>query len=99
MIFENRVQDQALIGNNWTWYDQWFATEGCTGEATAGFGPFDDGDGSDYEAANRNFFTVPEGTGDYYRAGLEVPAWDGALLTCCGFTATSTISMRLVSAP
>ncbi len=33
----------------------------------------------DYEAANRNFFTVPEGTGDYYRAGLEVPAWDGAL--------------------
>ncbi|MDX2428359.1 MAG: hypothetical protein QNK22_06675, partial [Xanthomonadales bacterium] len=77
--FEDRLQDQALIGNNWTWYDQWFAEDGCTGDATAGFGPFDDGDGSDYEAANRNFFTVPEGTGDYYRAGLEVPAWDGAL--------------------
>lgn len=77
--FEDRVQDQALIGNNWTWYDQWFAEDGCPGEPTAGFGPFDDGDGSDYEAANRNFFTVPEGTGDYYRAGLEVPAWDGAL--------------------
>ncbi len=77
--FEDRANDQALIGNDWTWYDQWFATEGCTGEATAGFGPFDDGDPSDYEAANRNFFTVPEGTGDYYRAGLEVPAWDGAL--------------------
>lgn len=77
--FEDRVQDQALIGNNWTWYDQWFAEDGCTGEATAGFGPYDDGNGSDYAAANRNFFTVPAGTGDYYRAGLEVPAWDGAL--------------------
>jgi len=77
--FEDRVNNQALIGNDWTWYDQWFATEGCTGEATAGFGPFDDGDPSDYAAANRNFFTVPEGSGDYYRAGLEVPAWDGAL--------------------
>ena len=77
--FENRVNDQALIGSNWTWYDQWFAEDGCTGDAAGGFGPFDDGDPSDYEAANRNFFTVPEGTGDYYRAGLEVPAWDGAL--------------------
>jgi len=77
--FEDRVNDQALIGNDWTWYDQWFAEEGCTGEATGGFGPFDDGDGSDYAAANRNFFTVPEGSGDYYRAGLEAPAWEGAL--------------------
>ncbi|MGB5291579.1 MAG: hypothetical protein WBN41_09040 [Lysobacterales bacterium] len=77
--FEDRVNDQALIGNDWTWYDQWFTTEGCTGEAAGGFGPFDDGNGDDYAAANRNFFTVPEGTGDYYRAGLEVPAWDGAL--------------------
>ncbi|MDX2416582.1 MAG: hypothetical protein QNK19_03880, partial [Xanthomonadales bacterium] len=76
--FENRIQDQPLIGNNWTWYDQWFTEDGCTGD-DAGFGPFDDGNGDDYEAANRNFFTVPEGTGDYYRAGLEVPAWDGAL--------------------
>ena len=77
--FEDRVNNQALIGNNWTWYDQWFAEEGCTGEATSGFGPFDDGNGDDYAAANRNFFTVPAGSGDYYRAGLEVPAWDGAL--------------------
>jgi hypothetical protein len=77
--FENRVRDQALIGNDWTWYDQWFAEEGCTGEATDGFGPFDDGNPDDYEAANRNFFTVPDGTDDYYRAGLEVPAWEGAL--------------------
>lgn len=77
--FEDRVNDQASIGNNWTWYDQWFAAEGCTGEASGGFGPFDSQDPNDYEAANRNFFTVPEGSGDYYRAGLEVPAWDGAL--------------------
>ncbi len=77
--FEDRVINQELVGNNWTWYDQWFAEDGCTGEATAGFGPYDDGDGSDYAAANRNFFTVPAGTDDYYRAGLEVPAWDGAL--------------------
>jgi len=76
--FEDRVQNQALIGNDWTWYDQWFTEDGCTGD-DAGFGPFDDGNGDDYEAANRNFYTVPEGSGDYYRAGLEVPAWDGAL--------------------
>jgi hypothetical protein len=77
--FEDRVKDQALIGNNWTWYDQWFAEEGCTGEAAGGWGPVDSADPNDYVAANRNFFTVPAGTDDYYRAGLEVPAWDGAL--------------------
>jgi hypothetical protein len=74
--FEDRLQDQDLIGNNWTWYDQWFTEDGCTGD-DAGYGPFDGPEA--YEAKNRNFFTVPEGTGDYYRAGLEVPAWDGAL--------------------
>ncbi len=79
--FEDRVQNQALIGNNWTWYDQWFAADGCTGEATAGFGPYDDGNPNDYVAANRNFFTVPPGTDDYYRAGLEVPAWESVALT------------------
>ena len=76
--FEDRVQDQPLIGKNWTWYDQWFAEEGCTGEATDGFGPFDDGNGSDYEQENRNFWTAG-GDDSYFRAGLEVPAWDGAL--------------------
>ena len=76
--FEDRVQDQPLIGKNWTWYDQWFAEEGCTGEATAGFGPWDDGNGSDYEQENRNFWTAG-GDDSYFRAGLEVPAWDGAL--------------------
>ena len=77
--FENRVVDQPTIGNEWTWYDQWFDGSSCEGEAAGGFGPFDDGDPSDYEAPNRNFATVPEGTDDYYRAGLEVPAWEGAL--------------------
>jgi len=76
--FEDRVRDQAIIGNDWTWYDQWFTEDGCTGD-DAGYGPFDDLTKDPYEAANRNFFTVPEGSGDYYRAGLEVPAWDGAL--------------------
>ncbi|MEJ2384637.1 MAG: hypothetical protein P8Y54_09585 [Xanthomonadales bacterium] len=76
--FEDRVEDQAKIGNDWTWYDQWFAGDSCEGEATGGFGPFDDGDGSDYEQDNRNFFFAGEDD-SYYRAGLEVPAWDGAL--------------------
>ena len=44
--FEDRVEDQAKIGNDWTWYDQWFEGDNCEGEATGGFGPFDDGDGS-----------------------------------------------------
>jgi len=76
--FEDRVQDQALIGNNWTWYDQWFSEESCTGDVAGGFGPYDDGDGSDYEQENRNFWTAG-GDDSYFRAGLEVPAWDGAL--------------------
>jgi hypothetical protein len=77
--FEDRTAEQPTIGNSWTWYDQWFDGTSCEGEAAGGFGPFDDGDDSDYEAPNRNFANVPEGTDDYYRAGLEVPAWEGAL--------------------
>ncbi len=80
--FENRVQDQPLIGNNWTWYDMTFAGDTCEGDPIAEFGPFSDGDGSDYAAENRNYYTASEdvGQGDsYYRAGLEVPAWEGAL--------------------
>jgi hypothetical protein len=80
--FEDRVKDQAVVGNNWTWYDQNYAGDTCV-EPTGGFGPFDDGDGSDYEVENRNYWTASEaeaGQGDsYFRAGLEVPAWDGAL--------------------
>lgn len=76
--FEDRVRDQPRIGNNWTWFDQTFGTNDCTGELVAGFGPFDDGDSSDYEADNRNFWTASTdqgGDGNFYRAGLEVPAW------------------------
>jgi hypothetical protein len=72
--FEDRVADQAVIGNNWTWFDQTFEGDTCAGEPTSEFGPWSDGDGSDYEAENRNFFTAGEDD-SYFRAGLEVPAW------------------------
>jgi hypothetical protein len=86
--FEDRVKDQALLENNWTWYDQTFAADTCTGPA-AGFGPYDDGDASDYVAQNRNYWTASDDVGEgnsYFRAGLEVPAWstdegDAVLLT------------------
>ncbi len=76
--FEDRVKDQALIGNEWTWYNQTFADDTCSGENISGFGPYDDGDPSDYNQDNRNYWTASAdvGQGDsYYRAGLEVPAW------------------------
>jgi hypothetical protein len=81
--FEDRVRDQAVVGNNWTWYDQTFPGETCADEDTpVGFGPYDDNDPSDYEVANRNYWTASEeyaGQGDsYFRAGLEVPAWPDA---------------------
>jgi hypothetical protein len=76
--FEDRAKDQAIVGNNWTWYDQTFEGDTCTG-TPAGFGPYDDGDPSDYEVENRNYWTASEeyaSQGDsYFRAGLEVPAW------------------------
>ena len=81
--FEDRVADQALIGNNWTWFDITYAGDACEGDIAGTFGPFSDGDGSDYAAENRNYFTASQeyaGAGDsYFRAGLEVPAWGGAL--------------------
>jgi len=76
--FEDRVRDQALIGKNWTWYNQTFDGNTCDGARVSGFGPFDDGDGSDYQQENRNYWTASNdvGQGDsYFRAGLEVPAW------------------------
>ncbi|MGB7453901.1 MAG: hypothetical protein WBM36_17395, partial [Lysobacterales bacterium] len=75
--FEDRVKDQAEIGPGWTWYNQTYSDNDCT-EFVSGFGPFDDGDGSDYLQANRNYWTASAdvGQGDsYFRAGLEVPAW------------------------
>jgi hypothetical protein len=77
--FEDRVADQPTIGNNWTWYNQWFEGDTCGENYAGGFGPYDDGDGGiDYVQDNHNY--ANEGDDGYYsRAGLEVPAWDGAL--------------------
>lgn len=80
--FEDRVKDQALIGNDWTWFDQTYGGDTCTGNPTGEYGPWSDNDPSDYPADNRNYWTASadQGFGDsYYRAGLEVPAWEGAL--------------------
>lgn len=77
---EDRVAEQPTLGNNWTWYDQWFTGTVCGENYLGGGGPCDnDGDcNNDYEQDNRNFANA--GADDsYYRAGLEVPAWDGAL--------------------
>jgi len=77
--FEDRVNNQADIGNNWTWYDLTFPGNTCEGAPSGTFGP---PDGQPYPAANRNYWTASAdfGQGDsYYRAGLEVPAWGGAL--------------------
>ncbi|MEJ2478409.1 MAG: hypothetical protein P8Y40_13110 [Desulfobacterales bacterium] len=76
--FEDRVRDQATIGNGWTWYEQTFESQVCEGDPIFQVGPFDTPE-DDYEQANRNFWTASEeaaGEGDsYFRAGLEVPAW------------------------
>jgi len=80
--FDDRVADQALVGNDWTWFDQTFAGDTCTGDPVSEWGPWSDGDGSDYGVENRNYHTASAdvGQGDsYFRAGLEVPAWEGAL--------------------
>ena len=77
--FEDRTAEQPTLGNNWTWFDQWFDGTACEGEAAGGFGPYDDGDGSDYEQGNQNFANAGDDGGLYFRAGLEVPAWGGAL--------------------
>jgi hypothetical protein len=76
--FEDRVKDQVLIGPGWTWYNQTFADDTCSGDPAYGFGPYDDGNPDDYDQENRNYWTASAdvGQGDsYFRAGLEVPAW------------------------
>lgn len=77
--FEDRVKDQVLIGNNWTWFEQDFAGDICTGDVVGEWGPWSDGDDSDFYQENRNYWTAGQEDDSYYRAGLEVPAWDGAL--------------------
>src|SRR5210317_1263777 len=76
--FEDRTAEQPTLGNNWTWYDQWFDGTSCE-TYVGGYGPWDDGDGSDYEQGNQNFANAGDDGGLYFRAGLEVPAWGGAL--------------------
>lgn len=77
--FEDRLKDQVLIDNGWTWYNQTFADDTCSGELTFEWGPYNDGDGGvDYLQENRNYWTADEAVGEgnsYFRAGLEVPAW------------------------
>lgn len=78
--FEDRTAEQPTIGNDWTWYDQSWAGTSCGIDYVGGSGPCDnDGDcNNDYVQDNRNFANA--GADDsYYRAGLEVPAWGGAL--------------------
>ena len=77
--FENRVKDQVLVDNGWTWFEQDFAGATCTGSPVGEWGPWSDGDGSDYLQENRNFWTAGQQGDSYFRAGLEVPAWDGAM--------------------
>jgi len=77
--FEDRVNDQVLIGNNWTWFEQDFEGTTCTGNIVGEFGPWSDGNPDDYPQENRNFWTAGQQGDSYFRAGLEVPAWDGAM--------------------
>ena len=84
--FEDRVKDQPLVGPGavggpgWTWYNQTYSDDLCT-VYSSGYGPFDYENGIEYLQVNRNYWTASpeEGDGgDYYRAGLEVPAWSTA---------------------
>lgn len=82
--FQDRLKDQEHIGNDWTWFQQDFTANTCSGEISGVFGPYNGGGGApDYPQDNRNYWTASQaeaGAGDsYYRAGLEVPAWEGAL--------------------
>ena len=67
--FNDRTITQATVGNNWTWYDTGYDAD-CASNPTAGYGPYSDGDGSDYVAANQNF-AREGGAGTYFRAGLQ----------------------------
>jgi hypothetical protein len=78
--FEDRITDQQYIGNDWTWFQQDFVANTCDGAVSGTYGPYDT-DPAQVLQDNRNYWTASAdfGQGDsYYRAGLEVPAWDGA---------------------
>lgn len=68
--FDNRTLSDATIGNNWTWYDHDFTSADCSTGKGNGYGPYSDGDGSDYTHSNNNYTNVG-GSGAYARAGLE----------------------------
>lgn len=77
--FEDRVRDQVNIENNWTWFEQDFAGDTCVGSPVGEYGPWSDGNPSDYLQENRNYWTAGQQGDSYFRAGLEVPAWDGIM--------------------
>lgn len=77
--FEDRVKDQVLIGQGWTWFEQDFAGVTCTGDPVGEWGPWSDGNGDDFFQENRNYWTAGQQGDSYFRAGLEVPAWEGAM--------------------
>jgi hypothetical protein len=67
--FNNRAILDATVGGNWTWYDTGYDAD-CASNPTGGYGPYSDGDGSDYVASNQNYAREGD-AGTYYRAGLQ----------------------------
>ena len=67
--FNDRTLADPTIGNNWTWFDTGFEADCST--YIGGFGPYSDGDDSDYVHGNQNFTRLGEDGGGYFRAGLQ----------------------------
>ena len=76
--FNDRTLTDATIGNNWTWYDTSFSDAGCT-TYVSGYGPWSDGDGSDYVHENNNFTRHGGNGAAYFRAGIVGDARNPAL--------------------
>ncbi len=73
--FNNRALNDPTIGNNWTWYDLAYTDAACSaGNEAGGYGPYSDGDGSDYVHGNQNFTNCDPDGGCYFRAGIVEPA-------------------------
>jgi hypothetical protein len=67
--FNDRTLLDPTIGNNWTWFDTGYAADCST--FVGGYGPYSDGDGSDYVHGNQNFTRLGGDGGGYFRAGLQ----------------------------
>ena len=73
--FNDRTLTQERIGNNWTWYDTFYASDCST--ASGGFGPYspDGGGFGNFVHLNNNYARLDGGNGHdgsgYFRAGLE----------------------------